>query len=788
MDGLTPLHLAAYNGDKHFATVLLDNGGQAMVDLSTSRQQTALHLATWQGHWSLVELLVQHNANVGLVNDKGDTALHIAIAESLEQQPTEPTLQCRQDSPLIYAIWQKLARQGARTELALACFLVSMDRSCKLLEQFRNNKDQTPLDLLEGTPQAALLANLLRSYKYQGHSTQLEIENNPATSHFEPASSGTNVTPVTRDNANEKSFEYAIRSRLTEGAYSNVEELLEDADKSKAGVDVRREFPEIYPSGVNARILISRETYLHVAACQGWDELCALILDTDMTSVHAKDNNGNTPLHYAAFGNQMEIIQHLLAYGAAINAVNDSKCSALHVAVNKRAENGVGMLLFHACHVNLQNAHGNTALHEAIERNKLEIITMLTDQLTVDLTLRNDLGCNVLHLAALKGNADAMEFLVLCPQFAINTQLVDVKIKEDGFAPLHLAALNGHREVANILLSLPGRRAKVDLRNNRRQTPLHLATSQGHWSLVELLVHHNADLGSTDEDGNTVLHIAIAKSTNQQSAVPTSESSRDSPLIYAIWQNLAEQGAKTQLALACFLISVDKSGTLLEKARNNQKKTPLDLLEGTPQATLLADLLRSYKYQSHSTQLEIENNPSTSYVEPPTYRIDNISQSEGLRGAKKNVAGSGDAAECRNSSGIIADAKQENRIDPSSSVTLVGCARRGHTVVKTQALQDGQLATGEGSIANPEDRSKDSLEGKRKEEIVDREKEKDKERLCYLETRVADLEKANTCSICMERRRNVAFLCGHRACEHCAAPLKTCHMCRKRITKKINLC
>lgn len=111
--------------------------------------------------------------------------------------------------------------------------------------------------------------------------------------------------------------------------------------------------------------------------------------------------------------------------------------------------------------------------------------------------------------------------------------LVDVK-KEDGFAALHLAALNGHREVAAILLSQNGGRAKVDLRNNRQQTPLHLATSQGHWSLVELLVHHNADVACADEDGDTVLHIAIAKSPNQQTVVPTPESSRDSPLIYAV--------------------------------------------------------------------------------------------------------------------------------------------------------------------------------------------------------------------------------------------------------------
>lgn len=61
------------------------------------------------------------------------------------------------------------------------------------------------------------------------------------------------------------------------------------------------------------------------------------------------------------------------------------------------------------------------------------------------------------------------------------------------------------------------------------------------------------------------------------------------------------------------------------------------------------------------------------------------------------------------------------------------------------------------------------------------------ERVRFLETRVADLEEASMCSICMERKRNIVFLCGHSACEHCAAPLKTCHMCRQTITKKINI-
>jgi len=61
------------------------------------------------------------------------------------------------------------------------------------------------------------------------------------------------------------------------------------------------------------------------------------------------------------------------------------------------------------------------------------------------------------------------------------------------------------------------------------------------------------------------------------------------------------------------------------------------------------------------------------------------------------------------------------------------------------------------------------------------------ERLRYLENKFAEIEETYCCSICMERRRNIAFLCGHGACERCADVLTTCHMCRMPIKQKINL-
>ncbi|XP_011696262.1 PREDICTED: uncharacterized protein LOC105454969 [Wasmannia auropunctata] len=215
------------------------------------------------------------------------------------------------------------------------------------------------------------------------------------------------------------------------------------------------------------------------------------------------------------------------------------------------------------------------------------------------------------------------------------------------------------------------------------------------------------------------------------------------------------------------------------QVRNNKYKTPFDLLEGKQQAALFAYFL------------EIENNPSTSYVEPPPYRIDNISQSEELSTKKRKfVSGdTPDAAEYRNYSGIIANTKQENRIDLSSSTTLVDC---DHTV-KTQMIHDDQLETGEISKANP-DKSKDVLSEDKQKKVSIREKEKDKsleplplQMFRYLQTKIEKIDKTNICNICVERRCNIAFLCGHCACKECAARLNFCHMCRKMIQKKIIL-
>ena len=59
--------------------------------------------------------------------------------------------------------------------------------------------------------------------------------------------------------------------------------------------------------------------------------------------------------------------------------------------------------------------------------------------------------------------------------------------------------------------------------------------------------------------------------------------------------------------------------------------------------------------------------------------------------------------------------------------------------------------------------------------------------LLSLQAHVREIEDANMCAICLEKARNVAFLCGHGTCVECATSLEVCPMCRKPIEKKITL-
>lgn len=56
-----------------------------------------------------------------------------------------------------------------------------------------------------------------------------------------------------------------------------------------------------------------------------------------------------------------------------------------------------------------------------------------------------------------------------------------------------------------------------------------------------------------------------------------------------------------------------------------------------------------------------------------------------------------------------------------------------------------------------------------------------------LKAKVAHLERALTCPVCLLRRREVVFVCGHAVCCSCSLFMERCGLCRKAINKRIRL-
>lgn len=80
-------------------------------------------------------------------------------------------------------------------------------------------------------------------------------------------------------------------------------------------------------------------------------------------------------------------------------------------------------------------------------------------------------------------------------------------------APVHTTVLSGnHQTLLMILQSFP---ATLDLKGNKLQTPLHMASVLDYSSCVKLLIDKGANVNSIDINGNTPLHLAMMNGSQE---------------------------------------------------------------------------------------------------------------------------------------------------------------------------------------------------------------------------------------------------------------------------------
>lgn len=154
-----------------------------------------------------------------------------------------------------------------------------------------------------------------------------------------------------------------------------------------------------------------------------------------------------------------------------------------------------------------------TPLHTAAVLGHLSFVKELLDRRPELAAESDSRGCSPLHLAAAKGHADVVKELLL-----VNSDVASVR-NLDGRTALHVAAVKGREGVLAELVGLAPGLTRV--LTDRGETVLHLCVKWNRCEALKLLAEEmrkgsdesddDRSLNWKDCDGNTALHIAVAK-------------------------------------------------------------------------------------------------------------------------------------------------------------------------------------------------------------------------------------------------------------------------------------
>lgn len=555
------------------------------------------------------------------------------------------------------------------------------------------------------------------------------------------------------------------------------EELVKAAangDATKVDEILQRPEAEVKVNGVFAG-----HTALQAASQNGHVDVIKTLMKFDL-DMEVEDKDGDRSVHHAAFGDEPAVIEILHRGGADLNARNKRRQTPLHIGVNKGHIGVVKALLEIGCHPSLQDSEGDTALHDAISKKRDDMITLLLEY-HADITIANNNGFNALHHAALRGNPSAMRILLTkVPRH----WMIDEK-KDDGYTALHLAALNNHVEVAELLVHQG--KANMDIQNVNLQTALHLAVERQHTQIVRLLVREGCNMNVPDKDGDTPLHEALRHHTLSQL-----RQLQDMQDVGKLLMGLGTPGAdkKSSASIACFLAA---NGADLN-IKNKKGQTPLDLCPDPNLCKALAKCHKERLSPGAASNVALIRNEQEALEEcmvcsdlkrdtlfGPCGHIATCSlcspRVKKCLLCKDHVQSRTKIEECV----VCSDKKASVLFQPCGHMCACdGCANLMKKCVQCRGGIDKLIPfiVCCGGTPPPAPQPAGIMNNGAKDVTKDIQK---------LQQQLQDIKDQTCCPVCMDRLKNMIFLCGHGTCQMCGDRMAECPICRKSVEKRILL-
>jgi ankyrin repeat protein len=272
-------------------------------------------------------------------------------------------------------------------------------------------------------------------------------------------------------------------------------------------------------------------TPLHFAARGNYLGLIDFFIER-MAEINIKDASGGTPLYEAVRYGNIDALELLLSLGADPNVQDAKGNSVLHIGIPADVHReAIGLLLTYQANPNLRDEHGDSPLHIVIMLNRDSGVLQSLLSGGADVSIRNIDGKTPLYLAV-EASRIALVPLLLAYQsdvFAADNEGItpftkglelgnpvletlitpETVLQTDsaGNTILH-TAIQYAADVKTIALILD-QRAVVNARNREGDTSLHLAVRMGNQETGELLISRGGDIFAPNAKGETPLYLAF---------------------------------------------------------------------------------------------------------------------------------------------------------------------------------------------------------------------------------------------------------------------------------------
>lgn len=305
--------------------------------------------------------------------------------------------------------------------------------------------------------------------------------------------------------------------------------LMEAARVDKALLEI------ILSEGLDMSVKLDNgNNILHVACLDNNFEVVEYLLSHGLADLESRGEKGWTPIWIAVGIDQVRLFHLLVSKGCKLSVVDDSGNNILHLACGTGNTHIVNYLLSQdSVNKNARDQYGRTPVMIAAEI-ALEDIFLLLVKKGCDLSVVDENGCNILHLACIGDNINIVENVLF-------HNVVD-KESVDGYGrtPIMVAAESGSKRVLNLLLNedcdlskadtdnrhfihlacswyahiffvdrlLSKRQTDIESKGQYGRTPIMVAAEKGQTNMFEFLVSKGCSLSLVDDTGNNILHVS----------------------------------------------------------------------------------------------------------------------------------------------------------------------------------------------------------------------------------------------------------------------------------------